>query len=66
VIETLPTDTHRQVNTAGQAPEKCTDGDMVILITTVQQIMTGLQTADTKEYRSALIMTVVYGLVMRK
>jgi len=28
-----PIDVHRQMNTAEQAPEKCTDGDMVVLIT---------------------------------
>jgi hypothetical protein len=54
VLKTPPADTHRQ-NTAEQAADKCTDGDMVTLITTDQQIMTGLQTADTEEDRSALI-----------
>jgi hypothetical protein len=39
---------------------------MVTLITTVQQIMTGLQTADTEEDRFAVIMKAVYGLIMRK
>jgi hypothetical protein len=38
-------ETHRQKNSAEQAADKCTDGDMVTLITTVQQIMTSLQTA---------------------
>jgi hypothetical protein len=56
VLKTSPTDTHRQKNTAEQAANKCTDGDMVTLITTVQQIMTGLQTADTEEDRFAVIM----------
>jgi hypothetical protein len=48
-----PADTHRQKNIAEQAPHKSTDGDMVTLITTVQQIMTCLQTADTEEDRFA-------------
>jgi hypothetical protein len=46
--------------------EKCTDSDMVTLITTVQQIMTGLQTADTGENRFDVIMRAVYELVIRK
>jgi hypothetical protein len=48
VMETPLTDTHRQKNTAKKAADKCPDGDMVTLMTTVQQIMTGLQTADTE------------------
>jgi hypothetical protein len=39
---------------------------MVALITTVQQIMTGLQTADSEENRFAVIKRAVYGLVIRK
>jgi len=36
LLETPPTDIHHQKHTA----DKCTDGDMVIFITTVQQTMT--------------------------
>jgi hypothetical protein len=39
---------------------------MVTLITTVQQIMTGLQTANTEEGRSAVILRAVYGLIILK
>jgi hypothetical protein len=42
VLKTAPIDTHHQKNIAEEAAEKCTDGDMVTLITTVQQVMTGL------------------------
>jgi hypothetical protein len=38
---------------------------MVTLITTVEQIMTGLQTTDSEEERFGLIMRAIYGLVMR-
>jgi hypothetical protein len=57
VLETPPADTPRQKNTA----DKCTDGDMVTLITSYQQIMAGLKTADTEEVRFA-----VYGLIMQQ
>jgi hypothetical protein len=60
------TDTYHQKKTAEQAAYKCTDGDMVTLMTTGQQIVTDLQTADTEEDRSAVIMRAVYGLVMWK
>jgi hypothetical protein len=66
VLETPPADTHLQKNTAEQAADKCTDTDVVTLITTVQQIMTGPQTANTEENSFAVIMRAVYGLVMRK
>jgi hypothetical protein len=36
------TESHRQIYTNEQVPEKRTDEDMVKLITTMQQIMTGL------------------------
>jgi hypothetical protein len=36
VLKALPTDNHRQNDTAEQAAEESTDGDMVTLITTVQ------------------------------
>jgi hypothetical protein len=39
---------------------------MITLITTVQQIMMSLQTADTEEDRFALFMRAVYGLIIRK
>jgi hypothetical protein len=45
---------------------KCIDGDVVTLMTTVQQIMTGLQTADTEQDRFAVIVRAVFGLVMQK
>jgi hypothetical protein len=45
--------------------DKCIDGDMVTLITIVQQIMTGLLTADTEEDRFA-VMRAVYRPVMQK
>jgi hypothetical protein len=48
-------DTNRQKNKAGQAADKC---NMVTLMTTVQQIMMGLQTVDTVNMRA------VYGLFM--
>jgi hypothetical protein len=66
VLETPPTDTRRQKNTAEQSTKKYTDGDMTTLISTVQQIMTGLQTVDTEEDRFAVTMRAIYGLVMRK
>jgi hypothetical protein len=66
VLEAPPADIHLQKNIAEQAPEKCTDGDMATLITTVQQILTGLQTADTDEDRFTLIRGAAYGVVMRK
>jgi hypothetical protein len=55
----------RSIQMSKRPINECTDGDMVTLITTVQQIMTGLQTADTEEGRSAVIMRAVYGLVLR-
>jgi hypothetical protein len=54
------------MKTREQAPDKCTDSDMVTLITTVQQILTGLQRAYTGEDRFTVIMRAVYGLVMGK
>jgi hypothetical protein len=66
VLETPPADIHHHKNTAEQAANKCTDGDTVTLITTVQQIMMGLQTADTEGDRFAVIMRAAYGLVMHK
>jgi len=65
-VETPPAHTHRQKNRAETAPENYTEGDMVMLITIVQQIMTGLQTADTEEDRFALIIRAVYGLDVQK
>jgi len=47
VLVTPPNDTLRQ-NTAEQEVNKYTDGDMVTLITTVQQTLTGPQRADTE------------------
>jgi hypothetical protein len=61
-----PADTHRQKNTAEQAADKWTDGGTVTLMTTVQQVMMGLQTSDTEEDRFAVIMRADYGLVMWK
>jgi len=58
-------DTNSQKNTSRQAADKCTDGDMVILMTTVQQIMTGLQTVDTEQDRFTVNMRAVWGLDMR-
>jgi len=58
---TPPADTHHQ-----KTADKCTDGDMVTLITAVQQIITGLQTADTDQDRSVVIVRAVYGLVILK
>jgi hypothetical protein len=66
VLGTPPPDTKRQKDTAEKVTDKCTDGDMGTLTTTVQQIMTGLQTADTEEDRFVVIMRAVYGLVMWK
>jgi hypothetical protein len=43
---------------------KNADSTMITLITTIQQIMTGLQTADIEDDRFALITGAVYGLVM--
>jgi len=64
-LKTPPADTHRQ-NTVDKTADKCADGDVVTLITTVQQIVTGLQTADTAEDRFSVIVRVVHGLVMLK
>jgi len=47
-------------------PKKCTYGDMVTLMTTVHQIVTGLLTADTEDDRFAVIKRAVYVLVMRE
>jgi hypothetical protein len=35
MLESPPTDTHHQKNTAKQVPEKCTDSNTITLITTV-------------------------------
>jgi len=64
VLESPPTDTDYQKNTIKKGPKKCIDGNMVTLITTVQQITTGLQAAHTEKNKYALIMRAVYGLVM--
>jgi hypothetical protein len=48
VLGTPPTDTKRQKDTTEKAADKCTNGDMGTLSTTVQQIMTSLQTADPR------------------
>jgi hypothetical protein len=53
-------------NTVEQTPEQFTDNDVVTLITTVQQIMTALQTADIEGDRFAVTVGALYGLVMRK
>jgi hypothetical protein len=53
-------DIHRHKNTAEQPTEKCNDDDKFIIITTVQQIMTGVQTADSEEDRCAHILRAVY------
>jgi DhnA family fructose-bisphosphate aldolase class Ia len=66
VLKLPSTNTQRQKNTITQAPEKCTDWGMVTVSTAVQQIMTGLQTADTEGNRLAVIMGAVYGLDMPK
>jgi hypothetical protein len=65
-LESSATDTHRQKDTAEQGADKCTKGDMVTLITTVQFIVTGLQTADTEEDSFAVIMRAIYELLMLK
>jgi len=65
MLEPPPTNTNH-LNTARQVPEKCTDSAMVTLITTVQQIIMSLQTADREEDRSAVIMRACYGLVMQE
>jgi hypothetical protein len=64
VMETPAADTHHQKDVADKTPDKCTNSDMAALITTVRQIVTVLQTADTKEDRFAVIMRAVYGLVI--
>jgi hypothetical protein len=71
LLESSTTDTHRLKYTTKQTPIYIyiyaqTAIDVATLITTVQQIMTGLQTADTKQNRSAVIMRAVYGMVLRK
>jgi len=50
----------------GQAPEKCADDDLVTSIATVQQIVTGIRSAETENDMFAVIMIAVYGLVVRK
>jgi hypothetical protein len=45
--------------------QRYTDCNMATLISTVQQIMTGLQTADIEKDRSAIIVRAVCGLVLR-
>jgi len=52
--------------TIEQVTDGCADGDMATLITTVQQIMTGLQTADIEHDSFAVIMEAVYELAMQK
>jgi hypothetical protein len=61
-LRTRPTDAHLQKNTAYNTPDKSNESDTATLITTFQQIRTGLQTADTEEDRFAVIMRVVYRL----
>jgi hypothetical protein len=63
MLKTSPIDTHHQ-NTAEQGPKKCIDHDIVTLITTVQQIMTGLQTTEYEKGQPPVIMRAVYGLIM--
>jgi hypothetical protein len=46
--------------------KKSNDSDMVTLITTMQQIMTGLKTAETEDDRFVLNMRAVYEIVMKK
>jgi hypothetical protein len=65
-LKAAPADTHRHKNTAEQAADKWTDSEAVTLITTVQQIMTGLQRVDTEEDRFVVMTRAVYGLVVRK
>jgi hypothetical protein len=55
MFETTPADTHRQKNTTEQNRDKCIEGDLVTLMTTVQQIMRDLQTAHTEEDRFSVI-----------
>jgi hypothetical protein len=66
VLETPAADTHRQKNTADRTHDSCINDDMDTLITRVQQIMTGVQTADIEDVRFTVIMRAVYGLIMRK
>jgi hypothetical protein len=65
VLLTLPTDNHLQKNIAKKTADKCNDTNMATLITTDQQIMTGLQTTDTEEDSFAVIMKADHGMVMR-
>jgi len=46
--------------------QKCTDSDMLTFITTVHQILTGVQTAETEEDRFSVTMRAVYGQLMWK
>jgi hypothetical protein len=61
---TYANDFHGHTNSTQRAPGKCTD-DVVNLITTVQQIMTGLRSAEIED-KFAPIMSAVQGLVIRK
>jgi hypothetical protein len=65
IVETPPTDIHHQ-KTTKHVPKTCTDGNMATFITTVQQIVTGLQTAGTVKDRLSPMTRAVYGLVMWK
>jgi carbon monoxide dehydrogenase subunit G len=46
--------------------EKGNDRYMITLITTAQQIMTGVKSVETEGDRTALVMMVVCGGLMRK
>jgi hypothetical protein len=54
MLETPSTDTQHQKKTAKKTPKKCTDSNIVLLITIIQQIMMGLQIADAEQDRCAL------------
>jgi len=66
MLEDPRTDDHVRRTLPSKCLEKYTDGNMFTLITTVQQIMTGLQTAGNEQDRFSVIMRAVYGLVMQK
>lgn len=47
------------------APEKCSScGNVVMGVTTGQQIVTGLKSAETEDARSDIVMVAVCGRVM--
>jgi hypothetical protein len=47
------------------APNKCNNvGGVVTLMTKMQQIMTGIKSAETKDYGSSIILKMVYRSIM--